>query len=124
MELKIIEKQYARNERYKTNRVKFEVNNCPLYINILYLDLTPTEKTVVVNDSIFAGTTPKRRFNAFICDKLYEQCEQFIKNNFKVDWELFKKYFMYKLYKYSRGVGLDKSELNITPEEIKLVEST
>lgn len=105
MKVKIIEKEYPRNERYRTNRVKFEVNDYLLSINIIYMNFKD------------------RRFNAFTCDKLYEQCQKYITDNFELDWELFKKYFMYKLYKYSKGIGLDKSELNISSDEIKLVEN-
>lgn len=105
MKVKILEKRYPRNEKYKTNTIKFEIDDWSLNIHIIYLNIKD------------------KRFNAFVCDKLYEQCEQFIINNYNLDWELFKKYFMYKLYKYSKGIGLDKSELNISSDEIKLVES-
>lgn len=110
MDLKIINKQYPRNDKYNKNKVKFTVDGYELYINIIYLEMTFEANHL-------------RRFNAFLDDKLYEQCEQFITGRYpNMDFEDFKKYFMYKLYKYSRGVGLDKECLDITPEIIKRIE--
>ena len=110
MNLKIINKQYPRNDRYNKNKVKFTVDGYELYINIIYLQMA-----FEVNN--------KKRFNAFLDDKLYEQCKQFITGRYpNINFEDFKKYFMYKLYKYSRGVGLDKDCLDVTPEIIKKIE--
>lgn len=123
MNLKIIKKEYARNEKYKTNTVYFEIDDLPMELHIIYLSLGGSEKLIKSEDKIYLSEEPTRRFNAFLDDKLYEQCEQLITGRYSnINFEDFKKYFMYKLYKYSRGVGLDKECLDITPEIIKRIE--
>lgn len=107
MIVKIIKKQYPRNDRYNTNTVYFKVDDLDLKIDIVYLEMN------------------NKRFNAFLDNSKYANVEKVITTKYtNINFENFKKYFMYKLYKYSKGIGLDKAGLNITPEEIKLIEST
>lgn len=111
MNLKIIKKEYPRNDIRKTNTVTFTVDGYQLSINIIYLNID------------YGNEDNKRKFNAFLDNKLYEQCEQFIVGRYpNINYEHFKLYFMYKLYNYSKGIGLDKSQLKITPEIIKEIE--
>lgn len=105
MNLKINSKQYQRNDKDRTNIVYFSLDNIDLKFNIVYL---------VMNG---------KRFNAFLDDSLYSNVEKVFTEKYpNITFEDFKKYFMYKLYKYSKGVGLDKECLNITPEIIKNIE--
>lgn len=105
MILKINSKQYQRNDKEKTNIVYFSVDDIDLKFNIVYL---------VMNG---------KRFNAFLDDSLYSNVKKVFTEKYpNINFEDFKKYFMYKLYKYSKGVGLDKECLNITPEIIKNIE--
>lgn len=105
MILKINSKQYQRNDKEKTNIVYFSVDDIGLKFNIVYL---------VMNG---------KRFNAFLDDSLYSNVKKVFTEKYpNINFEDFKKYFMYKLYKYSKGVGLDKECLDITPEIIKTME--
>lgn len=122
MELKITGKQYARNEKYKTNTVYFEIDNSPLELHIIYLSLGGKEKLVKSGEGIYLGIEPKRRLNAFLVDYLYEKVKEFVTSKYDIEWDEFTNYFMYKLYKYSRGVGLDKDQLNITQDIIDKIE--
>lgn len=110
MKLIIESKQYPRNDKYNKNKVKFTVDGYELYINIIYLEMTFEANHL-------------RRFNAFLDDSLYSNVKKVFTEKYpNINFEDFKKYFMYKLYKYSKGVGLDKECLNITPEIIKNIE--
>lgn len=105
MNLKINSKQYQRNDKDRTNIVYFSIDNIDLKFNIVYL---------VMNG---------KRFNAFLDDSLYSNVKKVFTEKYpNINFEDFKKYFMYKLYKYSKGVGLDKECLDITPEIIKTME--
>lgn len=105
MNLKIKSKQYQRNDKEKTNIVYFSVDDIDLKFNIVYL---------VMNG---------KRFNTFLDDSLYSNVKKVFTEKYPdINFEDFKKYFMYKLYKYSKGVGLDKECLDITPEIIKTME--
>lgn len=105
MNLKIKSKQYQRNDKEKTNIVYFSVDDIDLKFNIVYL---------VMNG---------KRFNAFLDDSLYSNVKKVFTEKYpNINFKDFKKYFMYKLYKYSKGVGLDKECLDITPEIIKTME--
>lgn len=122
MNLKVIKKQYPRNDRYNTNTVYFEIDNVPFELHIIYLSLGGNEKFIKSGDGIYLGIEPKRRLNAFVVDYLYEEVKEFVTSKYNIEWNKFTNYFMYKLYKYSRGVGLDKDQLNITTEIIKEIE--
>lgn len=85
MNLKILTKYYKCNHFW--NRVYFEVDNVKFEIDICYIY--------------------KDRKNIIICDHKFLLLKDYITKHYECDFEDFRKFFLYKLYKYSRGVNLN-----------------
>lgn len=106
MKLKILEKQYKGNCDHKTNIITFKINDKEFDIDIVYLDLGENNK-----------------FNCFVESSLYNTLYNYVCNNFNITWGEFQDYFLYKLYKYSKGRNLTKSKINMNSKFIKKMES-
>lgn len=104
MKLDIIKKEDARNNMYKPNGVYFTVDGVQLKLDIVYIK------------------TNENKFNAFYDGPYYKNVKNYINKNYNINWNDFCTYFMYKLYKYSRGINLDFEYIQITDDIIKEME--
>lgn len=84
MNLIITGKQYQRNYENQSNIIYFNLDGNDLEIAMVYIN----------------------QENYFIGDKRYIELEDFIKNHYDCDFEDFKNYFRYRLYRYSRQRNL------------------
>lgn len=89
-EITIIAKEKARNVNWNTNKVYFKINNDEMDITILYIK--------------------SLKMNSFITDISYNNVKTYCKKH-NIDFNQFKDRFLYFLYKYSKGRGLDISKL-------------
>lgn len=93
MKIKILNKEKTGNITHKSNVVTFLIDDKKFQLEIIYLIIG------------------EEKFNAFImCDK-YDTVKNYIENNYKCEWKEFQDYFLYVLYKYSRGVNLTKDRI-------------
>lgn len=113
MNLVIKSKERNKNDRRNKNLVTFEIDGIEKKINIIYL---------TIHHKIEQYKCENARFNAFLCDDLYEDVEKYVLNKYNCTWKEFGDYFMYKLYKYSRGINLSKECINNDDQFIKRME--
>lgn len=106
MKIQILGKYYKGNCDHKTNIITFKLNDKEFDIDIVYLDLGENNK-----------------FNCFIESSLYNILYSYVCNNFNITWREFQDYFLYKLYKYSRGRNLTEAKINMNTEFIKKMEN-
>lgn len=90
MNIKILSKQYPGNKKYSSNNIKFTLDNgCYTgQIEILYID--------------------SQQRNVFIEGEGLIKLKQYVESAYDISWKDFSDYFLYKLYKYSRGIGLQE----------------
>ena len=100
MKIEILGKKFPGNRLYKENTLYFKVDGIGCMINFIYRKFKD-----------FDNEGKEVKLNAFLDGELYRDFESWFKQNYEGDFELFKQALMYELYKYSRGVNLDKLEI-------------
>lgn len=108
MNLEIIGKRINKNVSNETNTVYFKMDGIKKQVDIVYL-------TMIISGQV-------KKFNAFLDNKYIQDLEQYVIDHYDCDINEFKKYFMYKLYKYSRGVNLMFDCIGITDDIINNIE--
>lgn len=104
MKIEIIGKEYVGNKPNKTNTLYFKVDGVGSMLEFTYLKYRDWDNL---------GKEVKR--NVYIDGQLYRDFANWFKQNYEGDFNLFKQALMYELYKYSRGVNLDKlNEVDIS----------
>lgn len=102
MDIKILNKQIHRNVEGIKNNITFTVDGVKFKIPIIYINIQ------------------NRKMNVFTDCRELDLLVDYISQNYDCDIQDFKKFLLYKLYEYSKGVNLDKPDIvNLTDVKIK-----
>lgn len=87
MEIKILYKEYPRNLDHEVNHVCFTLDGKEFKLPIIYIK--------------------QLKRNVFLSDAALTEFEKYVEKNYNNNVETVKNYFLYCLYNYSKGRGLE-----------------